>query len=673
MGHLVATLERDKEALRLGYEEARARADEERTRAEEHRARAEAAEAAAKRLQVELDLLRRKLTGPCSERVIDPNQLPLPIDPKTGLATSASAAADDTEDEGETVTIKRKKRKTNRRSIEDMNHLRTVVHHEPHDPLCPCGCAAPGVVIGQEVSWRIERVPAEIIRHKNLRDRFAFPEHRDATGTPATIWTAPPPVSYALPGAICGDGLLVQVAIDKYCDHLPLYRQAQRFQREGLDLSRQTLCDWMMAFGELLRPIVKIMAREALGGDWLRADATGMPVLDESRVKGKAHHGHLWAWGNYDVVVFTYTPDKKAETVLALFPEFEGVVLIDGATDFNLLERADGVTRAGCWAHARRKLYEALAYDAVLAMRGLAAIRELFVAERVVMAAPIEERLALREELCRPILDGIRRWVDEELSRAIPRTPMHGALQYLDNQWERLCVFLEHASIACHNNDTERDLRRPVKGKANYHFAGSPRGADVAAVFYSLIGTCLLQGIDPRHERIALEARIAREAGRRSVALRAQLSNARHAAGPRRRARTIASGDHSPSRKARARSVGVRSPPTSSSGVDGPAWSAAPIQRRGRPAGTRFVITSETHGWLASISTMRARGAHGGVDPPQAHEPYGASTARAARRPAASVPGALDPLRRSRSARRRTRQLGRHLGIVALVVADREK
>lgn len=493
---LVAVLQRDKEALRLEYEEARARA--------------EAAEAAAKRLQVELDLLRRKLTGPTSERFVDPNQLPLPIDPKTGVAVTADAQpeAASGDDEEETVTIKRKKRKTNRRNIEDMDHLRTVVHHEEHNPVCACGCGAPGVVIGQDVSWRLERIPAELIRHKDVRDRFAFPEHRELHGTPSTIWTAPPPMSYALPGAICGNGLLVQVAVDKYCDHLPLYRQVQRFRREGLDLSRQTLCDWMMAFGELLRPIVTWMAREILGGSWLRADATGMPVLDDSRVKGKAHHGHLWAWGNYDVVVFSYTPDKKADTVIKLFPEFQGVVLIDGASDFNLLEKSDGVKRAGCWAHARRKFYEALPYDAVLASRGLAAIRELFVAERVVMAAPIEDRLALRDELCRPVLDGIRRWVDDELPRAIPKSPTHGALQYVDNQWARLCVFLEHAAIACHNNDSERDLRRPVKGKANFHFAGSPRGAEVAAVFYSLIGTCLLQGIDPRRYLLEIAGRL---------------------------------------------------------------------------------------------------------------------------------------------------------------------
>ncbi len=474
---------------------------------EELQARVQAAEAAAVRLQRDLELLRRQITGPSSERVVDPNQLPLPIDPRAGLALDEVVAPEPTDDEP-TTTVRRKKRDKNRRNIEEMNHLPTVVHHDEHDPLCPCGCCAVGQVIGQDVSWRLERIPPKLIRHKDVRDRFAFPDHVDPSGTPATIWTAPPPVSYALPGAICGNGLLVEVAIDKYCDHLPLYRQAQRFCREGLDLSRQTLCDWMMGFGELLRPIVAYMARELLGGDWLRADATGMPVLDESRAKGRAHHGHLWAWGNYDVVVFSYTPDKKAQTVLALLPDFQGTVLIDGATDFNLLEKTDGVQRAGCWAHARRKFYEALSNDAILASRGLAAIRELFVAERVVMAAPVEDRLALRAELSRPILDGIRRWVDEELPRAVPGSPLFGALRYLDRQWTRLCVFLERPAIACHNNDTERDLRRPVKGIVNYHFAGSPRGADVAAVFYSLIGTCLLQGIDPRRYLLEIASRL---------------------------------------------------------------------------------------------------------------------------------------------------------------------
>ena len=141
-------------------------------------------------------------------------------------------------------------------------------------------------------------------------------------------------------------------------------------------------------------------------------------------------------------------------------------------------------------------------------MRALAAIRELFLVERVVMNAPMEERLSLREELCRPVIEGFRRWVDEEWPSAVPGDPFHRALQYVRNQWNRLLVFLEHDEIACHNNDTERDLRRPVKGKLNYLFAGSPRGARVAAVYYSLIGTCLLQAMDPRRYLVEILGRL---------------------------------------------------------------------------------------------------------------------------------------------------------------------
>jgi transposase len=479
------------------------------------RARAEAAEDAATRLQREVERLRRQIVGPTSERVVDPNQLPLPIPPPMHHAGGklAEPAQPEREDRADRSRGKRGRTSPGRRDVAAMNHLRTLVfERRVEDRTCPCGCGAAAETIGFDVSWRLERVPAEIVRHKVMQEKVAFPDHAGAQA--ATLVTAPGPVAYALPKALCGNELLAQVVIDKYADHLPLHRQAERFLREGFDLSRQTLCDWCMDLAELATPIVQRLALEVRGGPWLRADATGMPVMDRGRVKGRVHHGHLWAWGNYETVVFTYTPDKTALTVRSLFDGFAGVVLIDGASDFNLLDKAPGVERAGCWAHARRKLYEALTYDSRLALTGLAAIRQLFVGERVVMAAPIAQRLALRRELCEPVLAGIRRWVDEQLPRQIPRTPTHAALQYIHNQWKRLCVFLQHAEIACHNNDTERDLRRPVKGRDNFNFAGSPRGARAAAVFYTLIGTCLLQGADPRRYLVEILGRLDEPASR---------------------------------------------------------------------------------------------------------------------------------------------------------------
>jgi transposase len=468
-----------------------------------------------RRLQHEIELLERQLKGPKSERFIDPNQLPLPLPPGESEAETGSdgepaseTASEDPED-GEKPKRRRRKNK-GRRDVSKMNDLRTVEHVSlVEDRHCPCGCGAEAVTIGEDVSWRLERIPAEIVRHKNVQEKVAFPDHREQG-----LVTAPAPVAYALPKAMCGNQLLAQVAIDKYADHLPLFRQSQRFGRQGFELHRSTLSRWMMELGELLRPVVNVLALEVRSGSWLRADATGMPVLDRSRTKGKAHHGHFWAWGNYDSVVFSYTSNKKATTVAALFEGFQGTVVIDGASDFNLLEKVDGVTRAACWAHARRYFYDAIKTDAVRATRALGSIRQLFMAERVVMGTPVERRQALRDELCRPIVEGFRRWVDEEVERVIPRDPIHAALNYVRNQWDRLVVFLDVPSIPCHNNDSERDLRRPVKGKHNYNFAGSPRGARVATVYYTLIGTCLLQGIDPRRYLVEILGRLDEPASR---------------------------------------------------------------------------------------------------------------------------------------------------------------
>ena len=465
------------------------------------RTRLEAAETAAARLKREIKKLMLQITGPTSERLVDPETLPVPEPPEPPESpepVGATAEEKNTEKaKDREKPARRRTRKPGRRKVEEMDHLRTIVFEGTvQDRHCPCGCGAPAVTIGHDVSWRVERIPAEQVREKTVLEKVAFPGHTGPGA--ATIVTASPTVSYALPKALCGNHLLSQVVIDKYADHLPLHRQAERFRREGFELSRSTLCDWAMDLANILKPVRNWMALEVLGGTWLRADATGMPVLDRKRTKGKAHHGHLWAWGNYDAVIFSYTADKKALTVKAMFKDFAGTVLIDGASDFNLLEATEGITRGGCWAHARRMLYEALSYDKKLALVGLSAIRQLFLAERVVMAAPLAERLALRENMCEPILAGIRLWVSKQLPNQIPGTPSHAALQYIDNQWTRLKVFLTTAEIACHNNDTERDLRRPVKGKLNYLFAGSPRGAEAMGVYYTLIGTCLLQGMDPR-------------------------------------------------------------------------------------------------------------------------------------------------------------------------------
>ncbi len=502
-GQLRAQLE-EKEQLE---EQLRAQSEENERLEARLRARLEVSQQVARRLQHEVDLLERLLKGPKSERFIDPDQLPLPLPPKSEQDAPApdTPPADEPKasQDGDKKPRRRRKNK-GRRDISKMNHLDTITHRSVVKVRwCPCGCGAPAESIGEEVTWRLERVPARYIRHKNVQEKVVFPGHREQG-----VVTAVAQVDYALPKAMCANQLLAHVAVDKYMDHLPLFRQAQRFGREGLELHRSTLSRWMMELGELLRPIVNVLVMEVLSGTWLRADATGMPVLDRSRTKGKAHHGHFWAYGNHDSVVFAYTSNKEATTVAALFEGFQGTVVIDGATDFNLLEKAEAVTRAGCWAHARRYFYEAIKTDSARATTALTTIRLLFMAERTVMSAEVDRRLEIRKELCRPIVDGFKRWVEEELPKVVPRDPIHKALSYVRNQWDRLVVFLDVPTIPCHNNDTERDLRRPVKGKHNYTFAGSPRGARAATTYYTLFGTCLMQGLDPERYLVEILGRL---------------------------------------------------------------------------------------------------------------------------------------------------------------------
>lgn len=464
------------------------------------RERLAAAEDAAQRLQRDMEKLTRQVSAAAtrSERHVAPDDEPPPISPDGEPPRPPDDGASNASTAGAPEKKWRKKRDDakvtphGRRDLAEAD-LDEVVVEAKIDPDCTCAkCGKVLKSIGSLVSYRLELVPAHYVRHKVIIDQRACPDH-PALG----VKTATSPVSYALPKALCGNRLLANVIVDKYGDHLPLARQESRFEREGMHIARATLCDWMMASGELLRPIIQQMRLQVRAGAWVRSDATGLPVRKDE-LHGKTHLGHLWCYGNHEQVIFEYTADKKAPTVAAMFVGFKGTIVIDGATDFNLLEKVDGVERAGCWAHARRYFYEALSTDAKRSTTALATIRKLFLAERIVMAAPEDQRLALRHELCKPILDGFRIWLDELLPELEPKNPLRSAVQYTRNQWNRLVVILRNPAIPAHNNDSERDLRKAVTGRRNWLVAGSERGARAMASHYTLIGSCLLQGIDPR-------------------------------------------------------------------------------------------------------------------------------------------------------------------------------
>ena len=324
---------------------------------------------------------------------------------------------------------------------------------------------------------------------------IAIPRPSCACDRCRTVATAPEPGNFALPRSIVGNGLLARVIVDKFADHIPLNRQVDRFARENLDLSLSTLCDLVRGSAGLLRRIVDAMRTEQLASGWIQADDTGLPVLDGTR--GKAGSGHLWVYANAEHVVYDFTATKHGAGPAAYIKGFTGVLLADGGSEFNEAVRAMGLTRAGCWSHARRHFYDAIEQSPALANEAIQRIGVLFEIERAIKGGDLDTRKRVRASETRGALSEIRAWVVEHLHRARPKSAIGQALQYTINQWACLEACVTNPEIPIHHNMSELQLRRPVIGRKNWLFAGSEGGAQAAATLLSLIGSCRLHGIDP--------------------------------------------------------------------------------------------------------------------------------------------------------------------------------
>ncbi len=310
-----------------------------------------------------------------------------------------------------------------------------------------------------------------------------------------TVHTAPEPTTFALPRSIVGNGLAAAIVVDKFADNIPLNRQSTRMEREGMDLSTSTLCDVVRNVGSLLARIVAAMKAEQLAGPVLQADDTGLPVLDGEA--GRAVAGRLWTYVSDRHVVYDFTSGKHGTGPAAFLLGFHGILLADGGSEFNEAVRRQGLTRAGCWSHARRYFVDAHDTSPELADEALDRIGVLFEIERRIAGASRDERRRVRDLETRAAVDEVRRWLTARVHGVRPRSPLGQAIQYALNQWAFLTVCVEHPEIPIHNNQSELQLRRPVVGRKNWLFAGSEGGARTAATLFSLTGSCRLHGVDP--------------------------------------------------------------------------------------------------------------------------------------------------------------------------------
>jgi transposase len=457
------------------------------------------------KLQHQLEQLLRHRYGRKGER-IDPGQLWLFAQEILAQAETDSAPETtpppepDPEPKAPPSTNKPQKKGHGRKPLPASLPRKPVVHDVPPEQLpCP-DCGAPRQCIGSEVREQLEYVPASLIVFEHIRPKYACP---DCAAHVAIADRLPEPIEKGLPGP----GLMAHVITNKYADHLPLYRQEGILLRQGVEISRSTMCDWMATAAELLQPIVTLMLAKILTSQVVQNDDTPVKVQDHAGKGIKT--GRLWdSLGDHynPYVVYTYTPDRSGAGPAAIFKDYVGYLQADAYSAYDALFTSGTIIEVGCLMHARRKFYEARTSDPPRAHQALAWIKLLYDVEREAKEeheacgyeAFVAARHALRGERSRPIFQRFHDWLLAEAPKVLPKGPLGEAIQYALNHWAALERPLEAGFLELDNGACERAFKPVALGRKNWLFAGSDRGGETAAVLMSLCTTCKDLKIDPQ-------------------------------------------------------------------------------------------------------------------------------------------------------------------------------
>jgi len=302
--------------------------------------------------------------------------------------------------------------------------------------------------------------------------------------------------------------------VSKYADHLPLYRQAGIYARQGIELERSTLADWVGASARLLSPLIDALRDHVLGAEKLHADDTPVPVLQPGR--GTTKTGRLWTYVRDDrpaagtappAVWMRYTPDRKAIHPSEHLASFAGVLQADGYAGFERLYETGRVTEAACWAHVRRKFYDIeQATRSPIANEAIRRIGHLYGIEAEIRGRPPDERRTHRQARAAPLLEDLRTWLQATLGKLSSKGELAVAIRYALTRWTALTRYADDGRIEIDNNAAERSIRDAALGRKNWLFAGSDAGGQRAAAIYSLLGSAKLNGLDPeRYLRSVLE------------------------------------------------------------------------------------------------------------------------------------------------------------------------
>jgi transposase len=381
-------------------------------------------------------------------------------------------------------------------------HLpRIEVTLTPEDTACPC-CRAAMTVIGEDTSERLDVIPAQFRVIVTKRPKLA------CRACPGTVVQEPAP-DRLIEGGLPTEALVAHVLVARYADHLPLYRQAQMMQRQGVLLERSTLSSWMGYAAAEVAPVVARLREVLLASTRIFADETVVPVLDPGR--GRTKQGYFWAIGRDDRpwagtlppgVVYSYAPGRGHIHATTLLGNYRGILQCDGYGAYKKLGGSKSavppVTLAFCWSHVRRGFYDLAKTKAPIAIEALQRIGALYEIEARVRGKTAAERLAVRQAESKSLVEALRTWFDAQIAKLPARGPMAEAIRYALNHWDGLRRFLEDGRIEIDSNSIERAMRPVSLSRKNSLFAGSDEGGENWACLASLIETCKLNGVNPQ-------------------------------------------------------------------------------------------------------------------------------------------------------------------------------
>jgi transposase len=449
--------------------------------------------------------LKRMHFGPRSEKLnADIEQLELRLE---DLEANQSATEPLPPQPATVVINDAASRKPARRSLPAELPRETEIITSKHD-ACP-DCGGKLRQMGEDVSETLEYVPARFKVIRTVRPKLSC-------ACCSRIVQEPAP-HRPIERGLAGPGLLAHVLVAKYADHLPLYRQSEIYAREGVELDRSTLADWVGGASRTLRPLIDELKKYVLSAEKLHGDDVPVPVLEPGN--GKTKTGRLWTYVRDDrpaggeaasAVWFAYSPDRKGEHPAAHLKNYRGILQADGYAGFNRLYENGGIFEAACWAHVRRKFHDLFqAHRSPVAKEALERIAQLYGIEKEIRGRSPAERREVRMARSRPLLESMHAWLKATMAKLSRKSDVAMAIHYALERWAALMLFSDDGRVEMDNNAAERALRTVALGRKNYLFAGSDAGGERAAAIYSLLGSTKLNGIDPEAYMTAVLRRIA--------------------------------------------------------------------------------------------------------------------------------------------------------------------